>query len=208
MARVSKAERRDAILEAALLCFAEHGYEAARVEDIARRAGIAKGSVYLYFADKEALFQGLLADTLTLLQSRVEKVLARRDLTLRQKIRLAARPLLEENGNGRIARVLRLYWAEGLHNPELSEVFYREFIGGLFSVGAAGLLAEAGDKVPATLKAHPELLFSGLVQGLLWQGLLGTSRPMDLTAHWEAYLDTVLGPAGPEDELHSEEDVC
>ena len=52
--------RRQAILEAALHMFAEHGFEAARLDDVAARAGVAKGTLYLYFASKEALFEALI----------------------------------------------------------------------------------------------------------------------------------------------------
>lgn len=55
--------RKDAraaeILEAALSCFAEHGFAAARMEDIAMRARITKGTIYLYFESKEDLFKSL-----------------------------------------------------------------------------------------------------------------------------------------------------
>jgi AcrR family transcriptional regulator len=54
------AERRDAILAAALDEFSARGFAAARLDDVARRAGVAKGTIYLYFADKEALFQELI----------------------------------------------------------------------------------------------------------------------------------------------------
>src|ERR1043166_8031526 len=51
--------RRAAILGAALEEFTARGYEGARLDDVAQRAGVAKGTIYLYFADKEALFQEL-----------------------------------------------------------------------------------------------------------------------------------------------------
>lgn len=55
----AKDERRAAFLQAALDEFFEKGFAAARVDDIARRAGLSKGTLYLYFKNKEALFQGL-----------------------------------------------------------------------------------------------------------------------------------------------------
>src|SRR4029079_13503290 len=54
------AARRDAILAAALDEFAARGFAAARLDDVARRAGVAKGTIYLHFADKETLFQELI----------------------------------------------------------------------------------------------------------------------------------------------------
>ena len=57
--KVDAAARREAILDAALTVFAERGFEAARLDDMAARAGVAKGTLYLYFKDKEALFEAL-----------------------------------------------------------------------------------------------------------------------------------------------------
>src|SRR6478736_6075637 len=53
-------ERRAAILAAALEEFAARGFAATRLDDVARRAGVAKGTIYLHFADKETLFQELI----------------------------------------------------------------------------------------------------------------------------------------------------
>ena len=53
-------ERRDAILAAALDEFAARGFAATRLEDVAKRADVAKGTIYLHFADKETLFQELI----------------------------------------------------------------------------------------------------------------------------------------------------
>ena len=50
--KVEPETRRQAILDAALAVFAERGFEAARLEDVAARAGVAKGTLYLYFRDK------------------------------------------------------------------------------------------------------------------------------------------------------------
>jgi AcrR family transcriptional regulator len=56
-------ERPKQILEAALAVFAERGLAAARLDDIAKRAGVSKGTIYLYFANKEELFRGVVRST-------------------------------------------------------------------------------------------------------------------------------------------------
>ena len=56
---LSAEARREAILGAALEEFTARGYEGARLDDVAQRAGVAKGTIYLYFTDKQALFQDL-----------------------------------------------------------------------------------------------------------------------------------------------------
>src|SRR5499433_4409154 len=65
-------ERRDAILSAALDEFSIRGFEATRLDDIARRAGVAKGTIYLYFRDKESLFQDLVRAMLSPIIARLE----------------------------------------------------------------------------------------------------------------------------------------
>lgn len=57
--------RPDEILEAALQEFVERGFEAARMEDIARRAGLSKAGVYLYFESKDALLKALIESRMT-----------------------------------------------------------------------------------------------------------------------------------------------
>ena len=57
-------ERPQQILDAALAVFDEEGLDRARLDDIARRAGIAKGTIYLYFPNKEALFREVVRQTI------------------------------------------------------------------------------------------------------------------------------------------------
>jgi AcrR family transcriptional regulator len=60
-----KGGRREAILAAALEEFSARGFAAARLDDMAERAGVAKGTIYLYFRDKESLFQELVRSLLS-----------------------------------------------------------------------------------------------------------------------------------------------
>src|SRR5262249_4032939 len=59
-----KADRPAEILNAALDCFAERGFAATRMDDVAVRAGVTKGTVYLYFKTKEDLFKALIRSEL------------------------------------------------------------------------------------------------------------------------------------------------
>src|SRR6187549_1140446 len=59
---LSEAERRAQILRSARSVFIEKGYLAARVDDVARRAGLSKGAVYFYFPSKRDLFLALVRE--------------------------------------------------------------------------------------------------------------------------------------------------
>src|SRR5512144_2837871 len=65
------AERRAAIVEAALEEFIARGFAATRLDDIARRAGVAKGTIYLHFKDKESMFEELIRTALVPLIGRL-----------------------------------------------------------------------------------------------------------------------------------------
>jgi AcrR family transcriptional regulator len=68
-------ERPRQILEAALAVFAERGLSAARLEDIAQRAGVSKGTIYLYFANKEELFREVVRNSVIAYIERAEATL-------------------------------------------------------------------------------------------------------------------------------------
>src|SRR5262252_8350422 len=65
------AERRAAIMEAAMDEFIARGFAATRLDDIAKRAGVAKGTIYLHFKDKESMFEELIRTALVPLISRM-----------------------------------------------------------------------------------------------------------------------------------------
>src|SRR6184192_3156163 len=81
------ADRRDAILSAALEEFSARGFAATRLDDVARRAGVAKGTIYLHFRDKESLFQELVRAMLSPLVGTIEAA-ALRDLPIRAVVEM------------------------------------------------------------------------------------------------------------------------
>src|SRR6476646_6747408 len=65
------AERREAIIEAAMDEFIARGYAATRLDDVAKRAGVAKGTIYLHFKDKESMFEELIRTAIVPLVNRL-----------------------------------------------------------------------------------------------------------------------------------------
>ena len=70
-----KSKKRQLIMEAALQVFVEHGYEKTKIIDVARTAGIGKGTVYEYFESKEALFCCILEEYCEYYKEGVRKIL-------------------------------------------------------------------------------------------------------------------------------------
>ena len=88
-------QRRAEILAAAFACFAERGFAATRMEDVASRAGIAKGTVYLHFPDKERLFIDLVSGIAAPILGEVGGMVEKDAIPARAStIRRIARPLV------------------------------------------------------------------------------------------------------------------
>ena len=121
------AERRDAILAAALDEFAARGFAATRLEDVANRANVAKGTIYLHFADKETLFQELIRMELSPVVGALEQA-SHADIPFRQVTDQLIEVFVREIFETRRKDVIRLVITEGPRFPKLAEFYYREVI--------------------------------------------------------------------------------
>ena len=135
MAKKSE-DRRRSILNAALDEFEAKGFSAALVEDIAHRAGVSKGTIYGYFKGKEALLLGLAEEVAVLIQKEFDQPSEHASLPLIERLWRTEAGLLADNGHGRLARILRVVWSEGLHRPELTRPIYEKFLIPHFSPGS------------------------------------------------------------------------
>ncbi len=120
-------ERRDAILSAALDEFSTRGFEAARLDDVARRAGVAKGTIYLYFRDKESLFQELIRTMLTPLVGTIE-AMGEAEVPIALLADRIVDLFVREVYETRRKDVIRLMITEGRRFPKLAEFYYREVL--------------------------------------------------------------------------------
>src|SRR4051812_7893359 len=152
------AERRDAILAAAFDEFAERGFAAARLDDVARRAGVAKGTIYLHFADKEALFEELIRIEIGPIVAALEQA-SLTDISVRQVtdqlIEVFVRGIFET----RRKDVIRLVITEGPRFPKLAEFYYREVISRVLVIIRAMLRRafERGELKTDALVRYPQL---------------------------------------------------
>jgi AcrR family transcriptional regulator len=193
-AREAKAAaRREAILDAALDEFSARGFAAARLDDVAARAGVAKGTIYLYFTDKEALFQELVRFQLYPVLGTFEAALES-DLPLRKIIDLAVDIFAREIFGTRRKQVMRLIISEGPRFPALAEFYYREVLGRILKVVRARLVRalERGEIADDTLIRFPQLLGAATVMAVVWQGLFDRFEPLDAPALLRAYFDRLF----------------
>jgi AcrR family transcriptional regulator len=188
------AARREAILAAALDEFSARGFEAARLDDVARRAGIAKGTIYLYFRDKESLFQDLVRDMLTPVVGTIE-AMGEADLPFRALADRIADFFVREVYETRRRDVIRLMIAEGPRFPKLAEFYYREVLSRIIAAMRAVLArAAARGEVPAALVDFPQVVAAPGLIAIVWSGLFERFEPLDVRAMMKTHLDLLLRP--------------
>jgi len=198
-ARSAKAAaRRDAILEAALDEFSARGFAAARLDDVAKRAAIAKGTIYLYFKDKESLFQELIRSKMTPVVGTLEAAFAT-DLPLRVIVEQVIELFVREVYGTRRRQLIRLIISEGPRFPTLAEFYYREVLSrGLKAV--RGLLQRAyerGEIADDTLIRYPQLLVAPGFIAIVWSGLFDRFEPLDVRGMMRAQIDHLLARRAP-----------
>ena len=187
-------QRRKAILDAALEEFAARGFAATRLEDVARRADVAKGTIYLYFRDKESLFQELVRAMLSPLIGAIEAA-AMREWPIRAVAELIVDTFVNEIYDTRRKDVIRLIITEGSRFPELAEFYYREVIARVLPVvrERLRLAVERGELAHDALARFPQLLVAPGLIAIIWSGLFERFAPLDVRELMRAHLELLFG---------------
>lgn len=190
-----KAERPGEILDAAFEEFVANGYAATRVEDIAARLGVTKGTVYFYFDNKETLFEETLRHASTPFTD-VKDYLLTLDGPYDERIRAFVRMLYLRIATDRNSReLLRFVISEGSRFPHILDRHHEQYIEPMFS--AARELFEAGVKAgelrPSPLLRFPEIAVSPCLLLSFWYMLFAERKPYDVEAFIEAHTELLLG---------------
>jgi len=198
-ARAQKsAARREAILAAALDEFSAQGFAAARLDDVARRAGVAKGTIYLHFRDKEALFQELIRSVLSPFVGTLEVAL-KRDVPVRVIVGEVVELFIAEVYRTRRKDVIRLILSEGSRFPNLAEFYYREVLSRIMAAVRDLMrraVARGEIKGDAAIR-FPQLVGAPAVVAILWSSLFDRFEPLDVRAFMLAQLDLLFAERAP-----------
>jgi AcrR family transcriptional regulator len=195
--RAPPGERREAILAAALAEFSARGFAATRLDDVAQRAGVAKGTIYLYFHDKESLFQELIRSRLSPVVETIEAAFAH-DLPVRAVAQQAVELFVREIYGTSRKDVIRLVISEGPRFPKLAEFYHREVLSRIIAAvrGVLERAAERGELPSRKLIRFPQLLAAPGIVAIVWNALFEKLDPIDVRALMLAHLDLLFGGDG------------
>lgn len=188
------AERAGEIIAAGLAHFAEHGYANTRLEDVARRAGVGKSTLYLYFENKEALFRATVAAHVTPafgeMTALIDGYQGSSTALLERVLQHAYSDLLQADN----LALLRIIVAEGERFPELRRAFYeaemsqgRAIIERILARGVA-----AGEFVAGPAQDFPRLLVAPVITVAMWRLTFESIEPIDMPGWIEAHVTLLM----------------
>ena len=194
--RRRKADRPNEIVQAALAVFAEKGFAAARLEEIARRAGVSKGAIYLYFETKEDIFRAVVGQAIAPNVGAFKAMAAAHPGPLADLLRGVTGHIATVVSHTPLGGVLKMVVGEARNFPELARVWHDELVS-----QALGAMAEAiaaaqarGEVKPGDPRIYALQLVSPLLMAVLWRETFVPvgATPFDLPAVMAQHVDTLL----------------
>jgi AcrR family transcriptional regulator len=191
-----KNARPQEILDAALRVFAEKGFAAARMDDVARHAGVTKGTIYLYFPSKEELFKSLVREAIGGTLEQVAAYAGAYEGSARALLISVLRTMGTVMRTSDLIVLPKIILAEAGNFPELVR-FYRfeiveKGIGLLRGIVARGIAqGEFRDVAPEHVA---RLCVAPLLLGALWRATFAPfdPEPYDIEALIETHIDVLL----------------
>lgn len=188
-----KEERPQEITDAAFEVFAEFGYASARVDEVAKRAGVSKGLMYLYFETKEDLFKAVIKSVVT---RRVDALLAAIDeseLSSEAFIRGPLLSFMQQVPGSPIAIVIRLLISEGQRHPDLVDYYWDNVVSkGLQAIShfiERGV--ERGEFRETAVTNLPQLVLAPMMLSMIWK-ILFAKRSLDTDKLMETQIEMIL----------------
>lgn len=189
-----KEARRIAIIDAALEEFTAQGFTATKLDDVAVRAGIGKGTIYLYFDSKESLFEEVVRRNLFPGRDLAMKNFDEFEGTASEQLSYHFRNMYAFMQNEKIAPLCAMVMGEAIRFPELSRFFYNEMISKSKPIirGIIQRGIESGEFRPMAEKVYNQMLIAPVMIGSLWNLQFGEMELVDMQNYAEEHIDFML----------------
>jgi AcrR family transcriptional regulator len=174
------------------LCFINRGFGATRIDDVAKGAGVSKGTVYLYFDSKDALFEAVVrANVSPVIDSVIAAIEADPDTPAPDQLIFCARTMYREMVTTDKRKLMQLVIAEGSRFPWLAQFYYRETIAkGKELIRAVIRRGEERGELKANgIDRYPEILMAPTVVAGIFSLVFAEHAPEDLEDYIETHLD-------------------
>ncbi len=188
-----KEDRPQEITAAAFAAFAEKGFTATKVEEVARRAGVSKGLLYLYFKTKEELFKAVIRSVVTPRVDELTRTLDSSELSAEAFIRGPLLAFMQRLPGSPASVVIRLMISEAPKHPDLVDYYWE-------NVASRGLAAlrrllergvENGEFRDSAVNQLPQLFLAPVMMSIVW-GIVFADRSLDTDKLIETHVDMML----------------
>ena len=174
----------------------ERGYAAARLDDVAARAGVSKGTLYLYFENKEELFKAVVRENLVSALAEAEDWIERFTGSSRDLLRAFILSWWERIGQTKLSGISKLMMAESGNFPDVARFYHEEVISrcnaliiGILERGITRGEFRAVDTVNANL-----VIVAPIVMLMMWKHSFHSCRlePISANDYLDCYLDLLV----------------
>ena len=188
--RRRKNARPEEIIQAALEVFADRGFAATKLEDVARKAGVTKGTIYLYFANKDALFKALIRETIVPVIAQGEALAQSFTGSARELFERLVREYWQLVGETALVNIPKLMMAEAGNFPQLARFYYEEVVtrGHRLMAGVIERGIKAGEFRPVNVMIAAKLAMSPLMHAVIARKAFSACMPEGFNVN--KYLDT------------------
>jgi AcrR family transcriptional regulator len=193
--RRRKAERPQEILEAAFTEFSRNGYATTTLDQIAERAGVTKGTIYVYFANKEQLFISMVREFTKATLDTVHEMLETHEGSTADLLRAQFSFIYQHIVEDRRRRdVVRMLIAEAPRFPELADRYHEEILRPCLDMLKRTIQRgiDSGEIRKSSIIDSPQVVIAPIALVDLWMMMFDDRQPLDLKAYFDAHLDLVL----------------
>jgi AcrR family transcriptional regulator len=193
--RRRKAERPQEILEAAFVEFSRNGYAMTTLDRVAERAGVTKGTIYVYFENKEHLFISMVREVTKAALDTVHEMLETHEGStadlLRAQFSFIYQHIVEDR---RRREVLRMLIAEAPRFPELADRYHQEILRPCLDMLRQAIRRgmDRGEFRNSAIVDLPQIVIAPIALVDIWMMMFDDRQPLDMKAYFNAHLDLVL----------------
>jgi AcrR family transcriptional regulator len=191
-----KEARPQELLSAALDEFVEHGFAATRLEEVARKAGVSKGTLYLYFDSKEELFMAVVMETIVPNLEHAEKMMSEHDGDTGELFKKIIHYWLQQISTVNTAGICKLMFAEASNFPDLAQFYHDQVIARneqmMVELLKRGM--DRGEFRQVDLTVMPKIIVAPMVMLMMWTKSfcsIGTA-PIDMDRYVDAYVENAV----------------
>jgi len=200
--RRRKADRPGEIVQAAMAVFAEKGFAAARLDDIARRAGVSKGALYLYFETKEDLFRAVVHQAIAPNLEGVWRMIAAHPGPFPALLRALATRIGVVLTTLPVGGVVKMVIGEAGNFPELARVWHDDLVAHALGAltQAIGAAQARGEVKPGDPRVYALQVIGPILLSVIWDEVFAPvgGAPFDVPAVARQHVETMIAGLAPQ----------